>query len=60
MADLGRSNSQWIARVSILLREGFGVEDIAIKLKCTVEAVRMEVKILRECRLLENIYRRQK
>ena len=54
----GARNSQWICRVREHLREGFGVEDIAIRLKCDVEAVRAEVWILREQGDLERIYRR--
>jgi DNA-binding NarL/FixJ family response regulator len=42
------SNANWQAKVAQYLRDGFGVEDIALKLKCEVSAVRREVKILRD------------
>lgn len=54
-----QANSQWICRVRESLREGYGVEDIALRLKCDVEDVRQEVKILREQGDLERIYRGQ-
>lgn len=37
----------WQRRVADLLREGFGVEDIAIRMKCSTADVRREVEILR-------------
>ena len=40
-------NDAWQRRVADLLREGFGVEDIAIRLKCSADDVRREVTILR-------------
>lgn len=44
----------WIVKVRDLLRQGFGVEDIAVKLKCDVSHVRAEVEIYRrEGRLKE-------
>lgn len=49
-------NSQWIGQVNRLLREGLGVEDIAIRLKCDVEAVRVEVAILREMVALDDMF----
>lgn len=55
-SKIARSNSQWIGSVNALLREGYGVEDIARRLKCSVEAVRLEVAILREEGLLERLY----
>ena len=49
-------NSVWIARVRLLLRDGFGVEDIAVRLKCCVDDVRAEVAILRENGVFELWY----
>jgi DNA-binding NarL/FixJ family response regulator len=43
-----RSNSTWQGRVHALLRQGFGVEDIAVRLRLDVNSVRLEVAILRE------------
>lgn len=40
-------NSNWQANVRTLLREGYGVEDIARRLRCSAENVRREVEILR-------------
>ena len=37
-----------IDRIEALLREGLGVEDIAVRLSCEVEAVRLAVRIFRE------------
>jgi hypothetical protein len=37
----------WVARVSSMLREGFGAEDIALRLRCPLSAVRGEVMLLR-------------
>lgn len=37
----------WQSRVASLLRDGFGVEDIAIRMKCDAYDVRREVEILR-------------
>jgi len=39
---------QWSVRVQTLLRLGYGVEDIALRLGCDVKYVRAEVQILRE------------
>ena len=41
-------NTAWQTTVRNLLRDGLGVEDIAVKLECEVAAVRREVKILRD------------
>lgn len=51
------ANSNWQARVRALLREGFGVEDIAVRLSCRVEDVRREVEILRATGELKEIVR---
>jgi len=40
-------NSNWQANVRTLLRQGYGVEDIALRLKCEADEVRREVAILR-------------
>ena len=42
------ANDAWQTVVRRLLKEGYGVEDIAIKAKCDVQDVRREVQILRE------------
>lgn len=41
-------NSKWITRVRHMLGVGFGVEDIAIRLGCTADDVRLEVEIYRK------------
>lgn len=51
-----RSNSQWIGAVKLLLAEGFGVEDIAQKLGCIVDEVRLEVAILRQEGVLDDMF----
>ena len=53
------SNAMWQDRVKTLLRDGLGVEDIAIRTKTTAENVRREVEILRATGELTEIYRRQ-
>lgn len=40
-------NSEWIVRVRHMLGAGFGVEDIAIRLGCSADSVRLEIKIYR-------------
>lgn len=40
-------NTFWISRVRCLLSEGYGVEDIAVKLECSADDVRREVEIYR-------------
>lgn len=42
-----RRNAYWRESVHRLLAQGFGVEDIAIRLDCAVERVRQEMAILR-------------
>jgi len=51
------ANDVWIARVRTLLAEGYGVEDIALKLRCDPDAVRNEIRILRASGELEEIVR---
>ena len=41
-------NDAWQTAVRGLLKQGYGVENIAIKLKCDVQDVRREVAILRD------------
>lgn len=56
----GRSNSKWQGDVARLLGEGFGVDDIAIRLKCDADDVRREVQILRQEGRLAEIVRPKK
>lgn len=60
MGKLGTDNSIWIMRVHNLLRAGFGVEDIAVKLGCSVKGVRAEVRILRAEGVFKEWYRNAK
>lgn len=53
-------NSGWMVRVRTLLGQGFGVEDIAIKLKCAVADVRREVEIYRQEGRIKEIVRGRK
>lgn len=53
-----RANSQWIGRVKALIRDGYGVEDIAVKLACDVACVRTEVAILRDMGELNDLFGR--
>lgn len=41
-------NTHWQMRVREYLRQGFGVEDIALKLGCAPDDVRREISILRQ------------
>lgn len=41
-------NTAWATRVRKLLGQGFGVEDIAVKLECKADDVRREVEIYRQ------------
>ncbi len=51
-------NTMWQARVKLLLREGFGTEDIAIITGSSADDVRREIEILRSDGELKTIYRR--
>ena len=51
-----KANDIWMCKVREALREGYGVEDIALKLECHVEHVRTEVKILRDMGVLNNLF----
>jgi len=50
-------NTAWIVQVRSLLGHGFGVEDIAIKLECSVADVRREVEIYRQEGRIKEIVR---
>lgn len=56
----GRENSKWQGDVARLLGEGFGAEDIAIRLKCAADDVRREISILRQEGRLAEIVRPKK
>lgn len=58
MGKPGTDNSVWIARVRSLLRDGYGVEDIALRLKCSADDVRREVQILRDAGVLKDLFRK--
>lgn len=49
-------NKPFDMRVLELLREGYGVEDVALKLKCDPEMVRRAVKRLREKDMIRKMY----
>lgn len=55
----GRENSAWQGKVSNLLAQGYGVEDIALRLRCKISDVRQEVEILRGEGKIERIVRRE-
>ena len=50
-------NTGWMVRVRTLLGQGFGVEDISLKLECSVADVRREVEIYRQEGRLKEIVR---
>lgn len=52
------TNEQWQHRVRAMLKEGYGVEDIALELDCSVAMVRDEVKAIREAGELTDVLRR--
>lgn len=52
------THATWIARVNLMLRDGFGVEDIAVLCGYRVEDVRLEVEILRAEGHLPAMFRR--
>ena len=41
-------NTTWMVQVRTLLGQGYGVEDISLKLECSVADVRREVEIYRQ------------
>lgn len=54
------SNSNWQGDVRrMILWDGLGVEDVALRLGCSAEHVRQEVSILREEGVLANFYARR-
>jgi DNA-binding NarL/FixJ family response regulator len=52
-----QQNSTWQGKVARLLGQGFGAEDIALKLSCDPDAVRREIKIYRQEGRLAEIVR---
>ena len=50
-------NTASMVKVRTLLGKGFGVEDIAIKLECSVADVRREVEIYRQEGRIKEIVR---
>ncbi len=50
-------NTGWMVKVRTLLGQGFGVEDIAIRLNCRVADVRREVEIYRQEGRIKEIVR---
>lgn len=50
-------NSAWIVSVRELLGQGFGVEDIAVRLGCKAGDVRREVEIYRQEGRIKEIVR---
>lgn len=55
-----QQNTTWMVKVRALLSEGFGVEDIAVKLACSVGDVRREVEIYRQEGRITEIVRGKK
>lgn len=53
-------NTAWSREVKRLMRKGYGVEDVAVILKCDLQYVRDEVQILREEGRIEEIVFRHK
>lgn len=45
----------WVSQVHQLLQAGYGIEDIALKLKCSPSKVRGEVQMLRGLGVLEYV-----
>jgi hypothetical protein len=43
----------WVYRVGAMLRDGLGVEDIALKLECEARQVRTQVALFRGAGLLK-------
>lgn len=50
----------WFKRVEGMLKRGFGVEDIAIKLHCDTEEVRAHVVFLRKTGALRRLFPRSR
>ena len=53
-----KANEQWQRYVKSLLGQGWGVEDISVKMGCDIEHVRAEVQILRQSGALKRVYNR--
>jgi hypothetical protein len=49
----------WVDRVGALLRDGLGVEDIALKLECEARQVRAQVALFRGAGLLKKWWPKQ-
>lgn len=47
---------RWFARVEKMLWQGYGVEDIAIRLRCEIEDVRRHVATLRKSARLAKMF----
>ncbi len=52
-----RRNEQWQAQVHHAMRDGYGYEDIAVRLDCPLPAVEAERDILRAEGRLDALYR---
>ncbi len=52
-----QQNTTWQTAVRSLLGEGYGAEDIAIRLGCAADDVRREMEILRQEGRLRDIVR---
>jgi hypothetical protein len=48
----------WVTSIAALLRDGFGVEDIAIKLSCHPDQVRKMVAVFRREGLMAKWFRK--
>jgi hypothetical protein len=46
-------STTWINAIGVLLRDGWGVEDIAIKLDCQPDQIRKQVALFRDAGLLQ-------
>ena len=57
MTDTGQRNSMFLGRCHSLMREGYGYEDIAVKLKVDAAVVRFEADLLRKEGRLDDLYR---
>lgn len=51
-------NEHWQRKVHRMLGQGLGSEDIAVKLKCPADKVRLEITILRETHQLARVLKR--
>lgn len=52
-------SAAWRGQVSNLLLQGYGVEDIGLRLACSADAVRREVKFLRATGKIANWWGRK-